>query len=144
MIRYHPPFGKCKNCQEWFIWGERTSRGVFCSRECADLYHKPDFFCEACLATTTPENAGNTVLVNGMAGTRLRWTSDHCPQCGSVVQHKFYTLIFPLFPLGIYRVKYFARHQYYSRKLSRQTFGRQRLLHLYYQHYGAMAACAAC
>jgi endogenous inhibitor of DNA gyrase (YacG/DUF329 family) len=134
-------FAKCKNCRERSIWGHRTPHGWFCSAQCAEYYKHPGF-CQTCLATTSPQSAGNTVMASGLSGTRLRWTSDKCPECGSVVQQKVRTLIFPLIPLGLYRVKYYSSSMYYSRKLSAEVFGRQRLHRIYYMHYGAMAACA--
>lgn len=142
MSEFSHLFGKCKNCREWYIWGHhRTRLGWFCCKQCADYYQRPGF-CRSCMETTSDQSAGNTVMASSMSGTCLRWTTGKCPDCGSVVQHKVRTLIIPLFPLGIYRVKYYSSRMYYSRKLSADAFGRRRLRHLYYKHYGAIAAFA--
>lgn len=131
-------FGKCRNCRKFFLFGHHNRLGNFCSRQCLEYCDHPGF-CESCLSSTSPESAGNTSSVNGMIGALLRWRSDRCSRCGSVVQHKIYTVIVPLVPMGIYRVKYYSPNLYYSRRLSPEQFGKRRLRKLYGRHYGAVA-----
>jgi hypothetical protein len=107
---------KCNNCGVRLITGRRDQNGIFCSAQCQVYYASPGF-CKSCDATTTPESAGSTVTFNGV-GTKIYGSKNPCSQCGSVVQTKFFVVIFiPLIPLGKYRVKWATPSRYISRKL---------------------------
>ncbi len=109
-------FEKCNNCQQRVLVGHRTPKGVFCSHECAAFYECPRF-CDTCLKDTLPIDVGWTSTVNGI-GTYLGWAKNECPQCKSIVMHKFQCVFFiPIFSYGKFRVKYCAPNQFFSRKL---------------------------
>ena len=109
-------FEKCKNCGIRLITGKRDQNGIFCSTVCQHFYRYPGF-CQSCDAATTTESAGSTMTVNGL-GTKIYGGKDPCGQCGSVVQTKFFVVLFiPLIPLGKYRTKWATPSRYISRKL---------------------------
>jgi hypothetical protein len=109
-------FEKCNNCGIRLITGKRDQNGIFCSVQCQVYYANPGF-CKSCDAATTPESAGSTTTVNGI-GTKIYGNGNPCSQCGSVIQTKFFVVIFiPLIPLGKYRIKWATPSRYISRKL---------------------------
>ncbi len=110
-------FEKCINCGTHAIVSIRAGGGTFCSKQCRDYYQHPDY-CRACMAGTTQESAGGTTTVNGV-GTKLYGSKSPCPQCGSIIQTKFFCfLLIPVIPLGKYRVKWVSPRRYLSRKLN--------------------------
>jgi hypothetical protein len=109
-------FKKCINCGSRVVWGLRDELGVYCSEQCRSFLHFPGF-CQTCADGTTAEDAGSTTTINGI-GTRLYGSAFGCPVCDSIVQTKFFCLLFiPVIPLGKYRVKYVSPGRYLSRKL---------------------------
>ncbi len=109
-------FEKCSNCGSRVVWGPRDELGVYCSKECQNFRHFPGF-CQKCADATTAESAGSTTTLNGI-GTRLYGGGLRCPVCSSIVQTKYFCLIFiPIIPLGKYRVRYVSPNRYLSRKL---------------------------
>jgi hypothetical protein len=113
-------FEKCNNCSTRVVVGKRDDHGVFCSSICQNFYRYPGF-CKSCDASTTPESAGSTVTVNGI-GTQIYGAKDPCSECGSIVQTKWFVVIFvPLVPLGKFRTKWCTPQRYFSRKLIKNT-----------------------
>jgi len=109
-------FEKCKNCGTRLISGKKDENGIFCSRTC-QLYYRHPGFCKSCDASTTPQGAGSTTTINGI-GTKIYGSKSPCSQCGSVIQTKFFCLIYiPVIPLGKYRIKWATPSRYISRKL---------------------------
>ena len=109
-------FEKCSNCGSRVVWGQRDELGVYCSEQCRSFLHYPGF-CQTCADGTTAQDAGSTTTLNGI-GTRLYGGGSRCPLCASIVQTKFFCLLFiPLIPLGRYRVRYVSPKRYLSRKL---------------------------
>jgi len=109
-------FEKCSNCGSRVVWGRRDELGIYCSEQCQSFLHFPGF-CQTCADGTTAESAGSTTTLNGI-GTRLYGGGSTCPACASIVQTKFFCLLFiPVIPLGKYRVRYVSPNRYLSRKL---------------------------
>lgn len=109
-------FEKCSNCGSRVVWGQRDELGVYCSEQCQSFFHFPGF-CQSCADGTTAEDAGSTTTLNGI-GTKLYGSGSRCPVCQSIVQTKFFCLLFiPVIPLGKYRVRYVSSNRYLSRKL---------------------------
>ena len=109
-------FEKCKNCGVRLITAKRDQNGTFCSGVCQYFFRYPGF-CKSCDATTTPESAGSTFTLNGVA-TKIYGAKNPFRQCASTVQTKFFCVLFiPLIPLGKYRLKWATPSRYISRKL---------------------------
>lgn len=108
-------FAKCQNCGER-VFGRPSPNagGIFCSRICQSNFRHPGF-CTACVAATTPSPAASSIRVNGI-GAGLYFRKDWCKTCGSVIQSQWFSVFFiPVIPLGKFRIKYVAPHQYLSR-----------------------------
>ena len=115
-LRSQNMFEKCKNCGVRLITGKRDQNGIFCSTPCRLYYANPGF-CKSCDASTTTESAGSTTTINGI-GTKIYGSKSPCSQCGSVIQTKFFCLIYiPVIPLGKYRIKWATPSRYISRKV---------------------------
>ena len=101
----------------WF-GGRRTRDGVYCSATCEN-FDRVGGFCRACWDETIAESAGDCRTVNGV-GTTLEGWAGKCPDCGSVIQTKYWTLV----SQGRFRVLYTQPSRYLSRRL--KPPGRQR------------------
>src|SRR5262250_109067 len=109
-------FEKCTNCTTRVVREKRDDSGIFCSTICQNYYRHPGF-CRACNAATTPQSAGSTITVNGIA-SKIYGSKHPCSVCGSKVQTKYLVVLFiPLIPLGRYRTKWASPGRYISRKL---------------------------
>jgi hypothetical protein len=99
---------RCGNCEKRILFGGvRTSDGAFCSQSCArGLAALLRGFCDACRSQTTDESTGNLTQINGIGTTLSLFDRDKCATCGSIVKTKWFCLVFPLIPLGKYRVLY--------------------------------------
>ena len=78
----------------------------FCSRQCAAGFKViKKGFCEKCIAETTEQSVGGGTRFNGI-GTALGvpYRKSKCPECNSVIQQKWFYLLFPLLPRGKFRI----------------------------------------
>lgn len=73
--------------------------------------------CYRCWEQTTDESPGDMVTINVLFGTRFLNAGDPCPYCGSLVQTKWFCILFPIVLLGRYRVRNLGNDQYVGRKL---------------------------
>ncbi len=117
---------RCANCNKRILFGAvKTAYGAFCSADCSKGFRAAlNGFCDACLAQTTDQSAGNMTQINGI-GTMWGFFDKHkCPECGSVVKTKWFTFLFPLIPLDKYRVLFIQQKHtltgYRSRYLARR------------------------
>ena len=112
-------FEKCANCSTRVVMGKKDTNGIFCSAVCQNFFRYPGF-CKRCNTSTNEKSAGSTVTVNGI-GTALYGRKDPCGECGSVIQTKWFVVIFiPLIPIAKYRLKYCSPGRYISRKVLKQ------------------------
>jgi hypothetical protein len=113
-------FERCDNCGRRIFANARRARdGIWCSRACQSYSRQP-YFCRACVEETSDVSAGSTTTVNGV-GTTLYGSASRCPDCDSVIQTKWFCIIYvPIIPLGRYRVLYASPSQYLSRQLGGQ------------------------
>ncbi len=88
-------------------------------REFRDEWLRTIGFCYDCWSQTTDESPGNTRTVN-LIGTAITGEVDPCGVCRSTVKTKAFWIVFPLIPLGRYRVIRFAGNRYAGRKLKVQ------------------------
>ena len=104
---------RCAKCNKiLFINRFKDGDQRYCSLECLTT-NETGYFCEKCIAETTNQSPGNTVLVNYTIGTYLVGSSNRCPICHSVIQTKKFMLI----PSGRYRMLYVGPNRYVGRKL---------------------------
>jgi hypothetical protein len=109
-------FEKCSNCSTRVVRGKKDDYGTFCSAVCQSFFRYPGF-CKTCNASTSEKSAGSTVTFNGI-GTQLYGRKDPCRECGSVIQTKWFVVIFiPLIPIAKYRLKYCSPGRYISREV---------------------------
>jgi len=110
-------FDKCGNCGRRVVGGMKDDLGVFCSKPCRAWFAHPGF-CEGCTSVSTEESSGGTSTFNGI-GTKLYGGGQPCSICGSVIQTKWFCVVFiPVIPISKYRVKYPAPQRFVSRKLA--------------------------
>ena len=105
----------CLYCNQKIVMGGKGEEKEFCSSKCESLFAKvEEGFCEKCISQTTDEHPGTVYSLNAI-GTMLmgtRWNPkglDPCPDCGSVVQKKWYTFGVGIKPLGTYRILYLKK-----------------------------------
>ncbi len=120
----------CPNCgaKNILFGGVKDGDLTFCSKECYGFYQNKGF-CEACTQATDEKEAGGTATLNGI-GTRLHGGKDRCPTCHSVIQTKYFCVLFiPVIPLKRYRVLYCMPKRYFSRQLKpaapKNAYGRK-------------------
>lgn len=92
----------------FLIWGRQRLQPL------EAVYH--DQFCRRCLAESEADEAGSTVTLNLLFGSRFLGSRRRCPTCGSTVRTLWYLWGLPLFPRASYRVLYVAEGRYLSRR----------------------------
>jgi hypothetical protein len=80
----------------YLFWGYRPLKG-------RDQVYG-DQFCAQCLAATDARPAPGALAVNVILGTRYLGASEPCARCRSVVRTLWLWILFPLVPLGSYRI----------------------------------------
>ena len=111
-------FDKCENCGHIPLITICYESHKFCSTKCRDHARFPAF-CRACIDSSAPESAGDSISFNGI-GSTFYGSRDRCPTCHSVVRAQWLCFFFiPVYPLGRYRLKYVSRKRYLSRLIPR-------------------------
>jgi hypothetical protein len=106
---------RCVVCNSLMGGGYSDVEGRFCSLPCFTASERPDF-CERCISETTDEEPGSTFTFN-MIGTGMFGAADRCRDCHSVIRRKCIQILFPVFTLGRYRVRYVDGTRFMGRKL---------------------------
>jgi len=106
---------RCEVCDSLMGGGYRDEERRYCSLPCYTASEHPGF-CEKCESETTDEAPGGTFTLN-MFGTGMFGARDRCRDCGSIIQRKCIQLLFPVFTLARYRVRYTDPKRFVGRKL---------------------------
>jgi hypothetical protein len=108
---------RCAVCNSLMAGGFRDGEASFCSLYCYTQSPVPGF-CEQCLSETTDVSPGGTFTFD-MIGTGMFGAADRCRNCHSVIQGKWIQILFPVWRLAKYRVRYVGPKNYVGRRLSR-------------------------
>lgn len=112
---------RCANCQRKFLFGGRTLNGAaYCSKECLEFASAPAF-CATCQSETQDVSTGNLLSVN-LIGEAFLGSGRKCPTCHSVEKYMFFIMVFPVLPLGKWKLKYVAPGRFITRKVKNTRF----------------------
>jgi len=83
------------------------------------MNHQTDSdFCPDCKLKSEAVSAGNVISIN-FIGRAFFGTSNRCPVCNSEERNLFWFFLFPVIPLGTWKVKKVGNGKILTRKLSR-------------------------